>query len=146
MKKLEFINELGAQLHSMPAEEVRPLLDYYMEIVADRMEDGMTEEEAFASLGPIPELAEKILAEQPQTEQEPEPIPTPAPLPEPVPQTKRRWSGSSIVLAIVLSPLWLRAHRHRNCRMGDAGLPGGQFRRDDPRRNCVRHSQPDSRV
>lgn len=107
MKKLEFINELGAQLHSMPAEEVRPLLDYYMEIVADRMEDGMTEEEAVASLGPIPELAEKILAEQPQTEQEPEPIPTPAPLPEPVPQTKRRWSASSIVLAIVLSPLWL---------------------------------------
>lgn len=107
MKKLEFINELGAQLHSMPAEEVRPLLDYYMEIVADRMEDGMTEEEAVASLGPIPELAEKILAEQPQTEQEPEPIPTPAPLPEPVSQTKRRWSGSSIVLAIILSPLWL---------------------------------------
>ncbi len=107
MKKLEFINELGAQLHSMPVEEVRPLLDYYMEIVADRMEDGMTEEEAVASLGPIPELAEKILAEQPQTEQEPEPIPTPAPLPEPVPQAKRRWSGSSIVLAIILSPLWL---------------------------------------
>ena len=107
MKKLEFINELGAQLHSMPAEEVRPLLDYYMEIVADRMEDGMTEEEAVASLGPIPELAEKILAEQPQPEQESEPIPTPAPLPEPVPQAKRRWSGSSIVLAIILSPLWL---------------------------------------
>ena len=107
MKKLEFINELGAQLHSMPAEEVRPLLDYYMEIVADRMEDGMTEEEAVASLGPIPELAEKILAEQPQPEQEPEPIPTPAPLPEPVSQTKRRWSGSSIALAIILSPLWL---------------------------------------
>ena len=105
MKKLEFINELGAQLHSMPAEEVRPLLDYYMEIVADRMEDGMTEEEAVASLGPIPELAEKILAEQPQPE--PEPIPTPVPLPEPVSQEKRRWTASSIVLAIVLSPLWL---------------------------------------
>ena len=105
MKKLEFINELGAQLHSMPAEEVRPLLDYYMEIVADRMEDGMTEEEAVASLGPILELAEKILAEQPQVE--PEPIPTPAPLPEPVSQEKRRWTASSIVLAIVLSPLWL---------------------------------------
>ena len=107
MKKLEFINELGAQLHSMPAEEVRPLLDYYMEIVADRMEDGMTEEEAIDSLGPIPELAEKILAEQPQPEPKPEPIPTPAPIPEPVPQKKHRWSGSSIALAIILSPLWL---------------------------------------
>lgn len=103
MKKLEFINELGAQLSSMPPEEIRPLLDYYMEIVADRMEDGMTEEEAVASLGPIPELAEKILAEQPQ----PEPISTPAPISEPIPQKKRRWTGSSIVLAILLSPLWL---------------------------------------
>lgn len=107
MKKLEFIHELGAQLHSMPAEEVRPLLDYYMEIVADRMEDGMTEEEAVASLGPIPELAEKILGEQPQPEPKPEPVPTPAPMLEPAPKRKCRWSASSIVLAIVLSPLWL---------------------------------------
>lgn len=103
MKKLEFINELGAQLQSMPQEEIRPLLDYYMEIVADRVEDGMTEEEAVASLGPIPELAEKILAEQPQ----PEPKPIPAPTLESVPPKKHRWSGSAIALAIVLSPLWL---------------------------------------
>ncbi len=107
MKKLEFINELGAQLHSMPTEEVRPLLDYYMEIVADRMEDGMTEEEAIDSLGPISELAEKILAEQPQPEPQSGPIPTPTPIPEPVSQEKRRWTGSSIALAVVLSPLWL---------------------------------------
>ena len=103
MKKLEFINELGAQLQSLPPEEIRPLLDYYMEIVADRMEDGMTEEEAVASLGPIPELAEKILAEQPQPEQ----TPVPAPTLEPASPKKRRWSGSAIALAIVLSPLWL---------------------------------------
>ena len=103
MKKLEFINELGAQLQSLPPEEIRPLLDYYMEIVADRMEDGMTEEEAVASLGPIPELAEKILAEQPQPEQ----MSVSAPALESVSPKKRRWSGSAIALAIVLSPLWL---------------------------------------
>ena len=103
MKKLEFINELGTQLHAMPPEEVRPLLDYYMEIVADRMEDGMTEEDAIASLGPIPELAEKILAEQPQLE----PPSIPAPTAAPAPTKKRRWSGNAIALAILLSPLWL---------------------------------------
>ena len=97
MNKLEFINTLGAQLHSMPPEEVRPLLDYYMEIVADRMEDGMTEEEAISSLGPIPELAERILAEQP------EPVQSPAP----PSKKKHHWSGSAIALAILLSPLWL---------------------------------------
>lgn len=67
----------------------------------------MTEEEAVASLGPIPELAEKILAEQPQPEQEPEPIPTPAPLPEPVPQTKQPLVGQQYCPGIILSPLWL---------------------------------------
>ena len=105
MKKLEFINELGAQLQALPPEEIRPLLDYYMEIVADRMEDGMTEEEAVTSLGPIPELAEKILAEQPQPEQ----TSVPAPTLESVSPKKHRWSGSAIALAIVLSPLWLAA-------------------------------------
>lgn len=83
MKKLEFINELGAQLHSMPAEEVRPLLDYYMEIVADRMEDGMTEEEAVASLGPIPELAERFWPSSPSRNRSrfPPPLPFRSPFP-----------------------------------------------------------------
>lgn len=59
MKKLEFINELGGALSVLPPEEVRPILDYYMEIIADRMEDGLTEEAAISSLGPIDELAKK---------------------------------------------------------------------------------------
>lgn len=101
MKKLEFINELGGALSVLPPEEVRPILDYYMEIIADRMEDGLTEEAAISSLGPIDELAKKLLAEH---EAESADLSEPSPFPEPSP---RRFPGWALTLAIVLSPLWL---------------------------------------
>lgn len=108
MKRLEFINELGDALSVLPPEEVRPILDYYMEIIADRMEDGLTEEAAIASLGPIDQLAEKLLAEH---ESESADLSEPAPFPEPSPAedapSPRRFPGWALALAIVLSPLWL---------------------------------------
>lgn len=75
MKKLEFINALGGALSQLPPDEVRPLLDYYVEAIDDRVEDGMTEEAAIASLGSIEELSRKILS---QRESEP---PAAPPLP-----------------------------------------------------------------
>ena len=108
MKKLEFINELGGALSVLPPEEVRPILDYYMEIIADRMEDGLTEEAAISSLGPIDELAKKLLAEH---EAESANLSEPSPFPEPSPAeaapSPRRFPGWALALAIVLSPLWL---------------------------------------
>lgn len=108
MKKLEFINELGGALSVLPPEEVRPILDYYMEIIADRMEDGLTEEAAISSLGPIDELAKKLLAEH---EAESADLSEPSPFPEPSPAeaapSPRRFPGWALALAIVLSPLWL---------------------------------------
>ena len=131
MNRLEFINELGAALSVLPPEEVKKALDYYVESIDDRMEDGMTEEAAIESLGPIPELAEKILSEQ-EPEKQPEPEPDPfqppkapeppvqfivseaqTPPPSPAPK-KRRIPGWAIVLLIVGSPLWLT--------LGAAGL------------------------
>lgn len=112
MKKLEFINELGSALSVLPPEEVRPILDYYMEILADRMEDGLTEEAAIASLGPIDQLAEKLLAEHEGEHADslpiqPEPPASPKPAPADHVPSPRRFSGWAIALAIVLSPLWL---------------------------------------
>ncbi len=112
MKKLEFINELGGALSVLPPEEVRPILDYYMEIIADRMEDGLTEEAAISSLGPIDELAKKLLAEheaesadlQPAAS---EPFSSPEPVSAEAAPSPRRFSGWALALAIVLSPLWL---------------------------------------
>ena len=113
MNKLEFINALGEKLTLLPPEEVTGILSYYAESIDDRMEDGMDEEAAIASLGSIDELAQKILAEQehlvppaapepPKFDQEiPSDVP---PIPEP---KKRRMSPGIIVLLVLGSPVWL---------------------------------------
>jgi uncharacterized membrane protein len=98
VNKLEFINQLGALLAPLPNQEIQKVLDYYVESIDDRMEDGMTEEEAIASLGDLSELAEKILAEQPNLSEPPEVPPEPR---------KRHLPVWAIVLLILGSPLWL---------------------------------------
>jgi uncharacterized membrane protein len=82
-------------LSPLPQEEIARILDYYVEAIDDRMEDGMTEDEAIASLGDLQTLAEKIRQEQP------DPIVPPAPAP------RRRLPGWAILLLIVGSPVWL---------------------------------------
>ena len=50
MTKTEFFAALDALLEHLPEEERKKTLDYYEEAIADRMDDGMTEEEAVAAL------------------------------------------------------------------------------------------------
>ncbi len=117
VNKLEFINALGERLSLLPREEVSGILDYYVESIDDRVEDGMDEEAAIASLGPLDDLAAKILAEQealappaapepPKFDWEVTPEETPPPPPEPEPK-KRRMSPGIIVLLVLGSPVWL---------------------------------------
>ena len=105
MKKLEFINALGGALSQLPPDEVRPLLDYYVEAIDDRVEDGMTEEAAIASLGSIEELSRKILSQRESEPPAAPPFQYEASAPEP--PKARRFTGAALALAIVLSPLWL---------------------------------------
>lgn len=114
MNRLEFINELGAALSALPPDEVQKALSYYVESIDDRMEDGMSEEEAIASLGAIPELAENILAQQEQEPLHPPVAPEPTVefiISEPetpvIPPAKKRIPAWAIVLLILGSPVWL---------------------------------------
>ena len=50
MTRREFLNELYRRLGKMSREEAEQYLTYYAEMLADRMEEGMTEEEAVASM------------------------------------------------------------------------------------------------
>ena len=108
MNKLEFINALGEKLSSLPPREVNGILDYYVESIDDRMEDGMTESDAIDALGDLEELAAKILSEQAplQPPQAPEPPEMGSPSPA-VPPKKRRMSPGVIVLLVLGSPIWL---------------------------------------
>lgn len=88
MNKTEFIDELYHLLNSLSKAERLQHLDYYEEMIADQMEDGLTEEEAVAALGSPADIAAQILGELP-------------------PKPARRFPIWAIVLIVLGSPLWL---------------------------------------
>ena len=67
MKKIEFISELARHLAGLPQEDAAHWLEYYTEMLDDRIEDGMSEEEATASLGDPKAIARQILSQTPFT-------------------------------------------------------------------------------
>lgn len=99
MNKQEFLLALRGALHSavrnLPEEDLQASLDYYAEIIDDRMEEGDTEAEAVASLGSVVAVAEGILLDMP--------------LPKLVKariKPKRRLRTWEIVLIAAGFPLW----------------------------------------
>lgn len=61
MTKLEFLSALRDRLVDLPEEDLKRLLEYYSESIDDRMEDGLTEEEAVEAMGPIDEIVAQVL-------------------------------------------------------------------------------------
>lgn len=96
MCKEEFLSALQNALHGLPPKDLAQSLDFYGELIDDRMEDGLTEAEATAAVGPVEEIVEKILAE--------------TPLPRLVRETirpHRTLRAWEIVLIVLGSPVWL---------------------------------------
>ena len=65
MNKQEFLDALRAGLSGLPQEDAEERLAFYGEMIDDRMEDGLSEAETVAELGPAEELAARIVAETP---------------------------------------------------------------------------------
>lgn len=65
MLKSEFLKQLENRLVGIPKEDLNRTIDYYNEIISDKQEDGMSEEEAINSLGSIDEIVKDILNEIP---------------------------------------------------------------------------------
>lgn len=63
MKREEFIEALKLALSDLPEEEIQSSLAYFNEMIDDRIDEGMTEEEAIADMGRVDEIAAKLLAE-----------------------------------------------------------------------------------
>lgn len=96
MNREEFLAALEKEIGGLPQEDGQRSLEFYAEAIDDRMESGMTEEEAVASLGPVEEIARQIL--------EATPLPrlirarvTPG-------RSLRVWE---IILLVLGSPVWL---------------------------------------
>ena len=63
MKREEFTEALKLALKDLPEQEIQSSLAYFNEMIGDRIDEGMTEEEAVADLGRVDEIAAKLLAE-----------------------------------------------------------------------------------
>lgn len=101
MDRTQFLASISEQLAGLPQEDIQKSLDYYDEMLCDRIEDGMSEEDAVAELGAPEEIAEQILLD--------------TPLPKLIKaRTKTMKKPSStamhaweIVLIVLGSPIWL---------------------------------------
>ena len=63
MNKTDFLEKLKKGLAPISGNERQSVLDYYDEMISDRIENGKTEEEAVAELGSPESVVENILAE-----------------------------------------------------------------------------------
>ncbi|MBR4109053.1 MAG: DUF1700 domain-containing protein [Oscillospiraceae bacterium] len=96
MTKLNFLFELHERLSDLPQNEVEERLTFYIETIEDRMEEGLSEEDAVAAVGSIDEIAAQIISE----------ISSAAAKEEVKPKRKQR-KAWEIVLLVLGSPLWI---------------------------------------
>ena len=95
MNKQDFLKELSRALSGLPREDLEERLAFYSEMIDDRMEDGLSEEEAVADIGSIDEAASQIIADTPLPKLVRERI-----------RPKRKMQTWEIVLLILGFPLW----------------------------------------
>lgn len=96
MNKQDFLAKLQKGLSHLTEEEREGRLSFYGEMIDDRVEEGLTEEEAVAEIGSI----DSVIA-QTYTEAEPAPEKTAEV------SNKRRMKAWEIVLLILGSPVWV---------------------------------------
>ena len=96
MNKQAFLEELREELYGLPQDDIEERLDFYSEMIEDRMEEGLSEEEAVLEIGTPAEVAEQIVSE----------IPLPNLGVEKV-RPKRSLKTWEIVLLVLGSPVWV---------------------------------------
>ena len=96
MNKKEFLLQLRKGLSGVPHDEIEERLNFYCEMIEDRMEEGLSEEEAVCRIGNIDELISHIA----------EDIPIAKPAKEKI-TPKKRLKVWEIVLLVLGSPIWL---------------------------------------
>ncbi len=96
MNKQEFIENLRAKLSNLPDEDIEERIGFYSEMIDDRMEEGLSEEEAVLQIGSENEIEEQIPADTSLPKQT-----------EINRKSKKRLKVWVIVLLALGSPIWL---------------------------------------
>lgn len=95
MNKQEFVCELKKRLSGLPSKDIENYAEFYSEMIDDRIEDGMSEEEAVQDIGSVDDIVAEILRTTPLAKLVKEKV-----------RPKRKLRAWEIVLLAVGSPLW----------------------------------------
>ena len=95
MTKTEFLEKLQVKLYGLPKADIDERVSFYGEMIDDRMEDGLSEEEAVSDIGTLDSIVSDILSETPISKLVKEKI-----------KPKRKLKTWEIVLLAVGSPIW----------------------------------------
>lgn len=95
MNKQEFLTQLRKGLSGLPQNDIDERIVFYSEMIDDRIEEGLSEEEAVAQVGSVDEIVAQIIAETPFTKIAKERI-----------KPKRQLKTWEIVLLALGSPIW----------------------------------------
>lgn len=96
MNKQQFLEQLRDCLSGLPRKELEERLTFYSEMIDDRMEEGLSEEEAVKEIGSVDKVFSNIIDEIPLTELVKEKI-----------KPKRTVRAWEIVLLVLGAPLWI---------------------------------------
>lgn len=96
MRKRDFLEQLRGRLSGLPREELEERLAFYHEMIDDRMEEGLSEEEAVQAVGTLEEIMAQILEESAAGNSQPESTPA-----------KRKMKAWEFVLLALGSPVWV---------------------------------------
>lgn len=96
MRKEKFLTRLRIGLRGLPQDDMDERVLFYSEMIDDRMEEGLTEEEAVSAVGAVDEIVAQIVSEIPLVKIAKERM-----------KAKRRIKVWEIVLLILGSPIWL---------------------------------------
>ena len=106
MTQQAFIDALSAALASLPPADRNRSLDYYREIIGDRMEEGCSEEEAVAALGD-PALIAKQILEETQSPASETADPASGNAANTAERSRKGLKAWEIILLVLGAPLWL---------------------------------------
>lgn len=109
MTKLKFLLELEKKLSALPQEDIEEQLTFYCEMIEDRVEEGIAEEEAVAQIGVIEEIAAQILAEHTSEKAAcgEEIVTAEEVFAAEEGKSKRTYKTWEIVLLVLGSPIWI---------------------------------------
>ena len=96
MTKAEFLGQLRGRLFGLPPMEIEERLMFYSEMIEDRIEEGLSEEEAVAEVGNIDDIVHQIISEIPLSR-----------IIRGNTAPRHKFKGWEIALLILGAPLWI---------------------------------------